>query len=86
MSEFNFHVSAVCYISSMGRIILTGLTKNGKHEFELRYIFIDEIEHCLVVCKCGFESEIIHFNNYAGTKELSRIWDHHVKNKKSRVD
>lgn len=69
----------------MGRIILTGLTKNKNHEFKLDYVVINDREVCVVECKCGWKGEIKYFQNYAGTKELAKLWETHsrLKPKKS---
>ena len=61
----------------MGKVILTGLTKNKDHEFELKYEIVEDQERCLVHCKCGWVSELFQFRNYGGTKELSKLWDVH---------
>jgi hypothetical protein len=29
-------------------------------------------------CKCGYEVEIINFNNYGGTKDLQMKWEKHI--------
>ena len=62
----------------MGRLILTGLTKSSKHNFVLRYEFIEGKEHCWVDCICGFSQELIAFNNYGGVKEVERVWNSHT--------
>jgi hypothetical protein len=67
----------------MGRILLTGLTKNKHHEFKLEYEIQNGTEHCIVYCKCGWRGEIKYFHNYAGVKELERLWDAHSKRKNS---
>lgn len=64
---------------AMGGIVLTGLTKNKHHEFKLRYVTIDEIEKCMIDCKCGWVGELLNFRNYGGTKEIARIWEQHSK-------
>ena len=63
----------------MGRVILTGLTKNLQHEFQLKYETVENQERCWVMCKCGWIGELIQFGNYGGTKELSKLWDEHSK-------
>ena len=65
-------------VLSMGRLILTGLTKSSKHNFVLRYEYIEENEHCWVDCICGFSQELISFNNYGGVKEVERVWNYHT--------
>ena len=61
----------------MRPIILTGLTQ-GKHKFDLNYREVDGVEHCFVLCLCGFESEVLNFNNYGGVKHVQSIWETHV--------
>lgn len=61
----------------MRPIILTGLTQ-GKHKFDLDYREIDGVEHCFAFCLCGFEGEVLNFNNYGGIKHLQSIWEAHV--------
>ena len=61
----------------MSAIILTGLS-HGKHKFNLEQVVIDEATHCFVECKYGFQSEIIYFRNYAGVKEVQRVWKLHT--------
>jgi Ni,Fe-hydrogenase III small subunit len=62
----------------MGKLILTGLTKNGRHNLKLDYQKIDESTVCIVVCTCGFQKRIVHFETYAGVKELEAVWKMHV--------
>jgi hypothetical protein len=45
----------------MGRLIPTGVTK-GIHKFELDYREVDGTTKCITKCACGFEKEIISFN------------------------
>ena len=33
---------------------------------------------CMAHCKCGYEVEIINFNNYGGTKDLQKKWEKHI--------
>ena len=68
----------------MGRLILTGLTKTKNHEFTLDYVVDSNREQCFAKCKCGFSEEILHYYNYAGVKELERIWDLHINSRKRR--
>jgi hypothetical protein len=63
----------------MGKLILTGLTKKGRHSLELKYQSEDQLTICLAVCKCGFQERIFHFENYAGVKELESIWKRHTQ-------
>jgi hypothetical protein len=65
----------------MSPIILTGLTQKGKHKLAIKNIVIEEEEQCFAVCTCGFEGRIRNPNNYAGIKELEKIWIEHVGNK-----
>jgi len=66
----------------MGQLILTGLTKIKGHEFSLEYLEQSGKQVCLAKCTCGFSEDIPHFYNYAGVKELERVWDLHIKSKK----
>jgi len=61
----------------MSAIILTGLSR-GKHKFNLEHVVVDGVTYCFVECKCGFQSEIIYFRNYAGVKEVQRVWELHT--------
>ena len=61
----------------MGRIILTGISQ-GKHKFKLEYSIDERKEICMAICKCGFEVEILNFENYGGEKYLQREWDKHI--------
>jgi hypothetical protein len=63
----------------MGRLILTGLTKNKHHELSLDYTEVNGEEKCIINCKCGWQGELKMFRHYGGTKELSRLWDVHSK-------
>ncbi len=63
----------------MGRVILTGLTKNKHHDLSLDYIEVDGDEKCVVNCKCGWQGELEMFRHYGGTKELERLWATHSK-------
>jgi len=63
----------------MGRIILTGLTKTKGHEFKLNYMEDGGREICICSCKCGFETQLIYFQNYGGIKELERVWKSHTE-------
>ena len=63
----------------MTPIILTGLTQKGRHKFEIKNIVTAEGEQCLVLCRCGFEGRIQNPNNYAGVKELEKIWKDHIE-------
>ena len=67
----------------MGRLILTGLTKNKKHEFKLRYAQDKNLEKCWVDCSCGYSEELLKFDNYGGIKELETIWDKHIRKRQS---
>lgn len=69
----------------MGRIILTGLTKNRDHKFSLDYVVVDDKERCIVNCVCGWQGEILSFQNYGGTKELAKLWDEHSKKRITRL-
>ena len=66
----------------MGRIILTGISQ-GKHKFKLEYPIVDEKTICMAICNCGFEVEILYFENYGGVKYLQREWDKHIGKKGS---
>jgi hypothetical protein len=55
----------------MGSIILTGIS-HGKHQFSLTYPEVDGVMICMAHCKCGYEVEIINFNNYGGTRDLQK--------------
>ena len=70
----------------MGRIILTGLTKNKHHDFSLDYIEIDGEEKCIVNCKCGWKGELMMFRHYGGTKELDKLWDTHSKVRVKKIE
>ena len=61
----------------MGRIILTGISQ-GRHKFKLVYPNIDGKTICVAICTCGFEVEILYFENYGGVKYLQREWDKHI--------
>ena len=61
----------------MGRIILTGIS-HGKHKFKLEYPIVDGKTICLAICACGYEVEILYFENYGGVKYLQREWDKHI--------
>ena len=61
----------------MGRITLTGIPQ-GKHKFKLEYPIIDGKTICMAICTCGFEVEILYFENYGGVKYLQREWDKHI--------
>ena len=61
----------------MGRIILTGISQ-GKHEFKLEYPIVDGKTICMAICTCGFEVEILYFENYGGTKDLQMKWEKHI--------
>ena len=63
----------------MGKLILTGLTKKGRHSFELDYQLVDASTICIAVCTCGFQKRIINYETYAGVKELEAIWKMHVE-------
>ena len=65
----------------MGRVILTGLTKNNHHKLSLDYTVVEGIEKCVVNCKCGWRGELKMFRHYGGTKELERLWDDHSRTK-----
>ena len=64
----------------MGRIILTGISQ-GKHKFRLEYSIVEGKEICMAICKCGYEVEILYFENYGGVKYLQREWDKHIEKK-----
>jgi hypothetical protein len=68
-------------VKLMGRLILTGLTKNKNHNFVLRYEPTDSGERCWVDCRCGFSQELLFFHNYAGIKALERVWTSHTAKK-----
>jgi len=61
----------------MGRIILTGISQ-GKHKFRLEYSIVEGIEICMAICKCGYEVEILYFENYGGVKDLQMKWEKHI--------
>ena len=61
----------------MGSIILTGIS-HGKHQFSLTYPEVNGVMICMAKCNCGYEVEIINFNNYGGTKDLQRKWEKHI--------
>ena len=61
----------------MGRIILTGISK-GKHKFSLEYPVAKGKMICMAICKCGYEVEILYFENYGGTKDLQMKWEMHI--------
>ena len=61
----------------MGSIILTGIS-HGKHQFSLTYPELEGKTICMAYCKCGYEVEIINFNNYGGTKDLQKKWEKHI--------
>lgn len=61
----------------MSALILTNLSK-GKHKFNLEYIGEGSNKRCYVVCKCGYRHEILYFRNYAGVKEVQRVWEEHT--------
>ena len=63
----------------MGRVILTGLTKNKHPDLSLDYIAVDGDEKCVVNCKCGWQGKLKMFRHYGGTKELERLWATHSK-------
>jgi hypothetical protein len=62
----------------MGSIILTGIS-HGKHQFSLTYPEVDGVMICMAHCKCGYEVEIINFNNYGGTRDLQKKWEKHIE-------
>ena len=62
----------------MGQLILTGLTKTKGHEFALEYQDENGQRICTAKCACGFSELIPHFYNYAGIKELERVWNNHI--------
>ena len=62
----------------MGSLVLTGLTKSSKHNFVLRYEYVEEKEHCWVDCISGSSQELIAFNTYGGVKEIERVWNSHT--------
>jgi len=64
----------------MGRIILTGISQ-GKHKFKLEYPIVDGKTICMATCACGYEVEILYFENYGGVKYLQREWDKHMAKK-----
>jgi len=68
-------------VKLMGRLILTGLTRNKNHNFALRYEPTDSGERCWVDCRCGFSQELLLFHDYAGIKELERAWNSHTAKK-----
>jgi hypothetical protein len=53
----------------MSSIILTGIS-HGKHQFSLTYPELEGVMICMAHCNCGYEFEIINFNNYGGTRDL----------------
>jgi hypothetical protein len=61
----------------MGSIILTGIS-HGKHQFSLTYPEPEGVMICMAHCNCGYEVEIINFNNYGGTKDLQKKWEKHI--------
>jgi hypothetical protein len=61
----------------MGRIILTGISQ-GKHKFRLEYPIVDGKTICMAICACGYEVEILYFENYGGTKDLQMKWQKHI--------
>jgi hypothetical protein len=61
----------------MGSIILTGIS-HGKHQFNLEYPRVDEVEICVAICRCGYKVEINNFRNYGGTKDLQMKWEKHI--------
>ena len=61
----------------MGRIILTGISQ-GKHKFKLEDPIVDGKTICRAFCACGYEVEILYFENYGGVKYLQREWDKHI--------
>ena len=63
----------------MGSIILTGIS-HGKHQFSLTYPELEGVMICMAHCNCGYEVEIINFNNYGGTKDLQKKWEWHINN------
>jgi hypothetical protein len=71
-------------VGLMGGLILTGLTKTKGHEFSLEYLEESGKQLCKAKCTCGFSEDIPHFYNYAGVKELEKIWDLHINSKKRR--
>jgi hypothetical protein len=66
----------------MGQIILTGLTKTKGHEFSLEYKEAANGRVCIANCTCGISEPIPHFYNYAGVKELERIWNSHIASRR----
>ena len=64
----------------MGSIILTGISK-GKHKFRLEYPVVEGKTICMAICACGFEAEILYFENYGGVKYLQSQWDKHIAKK-----
>ena len=61
----------------MGRIILTGIS-HGKHKFKLEYPIVNSKTICMAICTCGYEVEILYFENYGGTKDLQMKWEKHI--------
>jgi len=61
----------------MGRIILTGISE-GKHKFRLEYSIDAGKTICMALCTCGYEVEILYFENYGGVKYLQCEWDKHI--------
>ena len=68
----------------MGSIILTGI-RHGDHQFSLDYPVVDGKMICMAHCECGYEKEIINFQNYAGGQYLEMIWRKHIGTWEERV-
>jgi hypothetical protein len=64
----------------MGQIILTGISQ-GKHKFRLEYPVVEGKTICMAICACGFEVEILYFENYGGVKYLQSQWNKHIAKK-----
>ena len=66
----------------MGQIILTGVTYED-HKFALHYPQMDGKIICIAKCTCGFEKEILHYQSYAGHRQLQFEWDRHIEKVKN---
>jgi hypothetical protein len=62
----------------MGKIILTGLTKKGRHNLKLEYREDHGSTLCFAICTCGHIKQVMNHETYAGVKEIEEIWKEHV--------
>ena len=63
---------------SMGRVILTGISK-GSHKFSLEYPMINNKIKCFAICTCGYRVEILHFESWGGSRQVQFELEKHIK-------